>query len=527
MKWRTTFSHQWYIQFCSTTPTALPATFRLLLQLTEESHESICVGAFNAIGGLLVVLSPFHAESLIAAVSQVLNGLPQTPNIAISILSIFVFLSHQVAPFRVDDFLRQFLVTHFFSANIKPYYDFLPQLIRNMKSLPFEIHRALMTNLRRFGRDPTPNLIESLVCLLERFPQELTRNFLNFASTNHFDSLLLAMGSQLLNSPQLFAQLSPADVESLFTLAKASFDDIQNATSVEQNVCLLKSFLKRQADLPFDIVGFAEGLVNREWPFHIRRHLFSLVANLEALNFSEEDSISVTISKIAALDSLVMQAPDKVIDIIMQLLGKANEVSTSVLEFLTRSFGILFAQSSKEKVRRLFKAVIQSEWPLWVQLTALVNFIAAHAALITDDLLENSVEICVPILVSAALSAQQSLAEAARKAAVAFIGLDGVDILVRLLLACDFFDFQMTKVRNSCFSYTVCKKCLRPPETFEAFEFPGVVATLTNFRELHHSCDSPESEWHRTQESNASPSHDRAQTMTHAPSALPSDSVGG
>jgi hypothetical protein len=154
MKWRATFSLRWYRQYC-VAPSVLENTLRLLFCITEFPNESISVASFNAIGGLLVVLAPFHAEELIEALSLIISDLPPSPNTSISIVSTFVFLSHRVAPFRIDQFFRQFLITHYFSADIQGYYRYLPQLIRNMGGLPLDLHLALMQNLRRFGRDPT------------------------------------------------------------------------------------------------------------------------------------------------------------------------------------------------------------------------------------------------------------------------------------------------------------------------------------------------------------------------------------
>jgi hypothetical protein len=102
MKWHTTFSLHWYRQFC-VSRSVLENTLRLLFFITEFPNKSISVASFNAIGGLLVVLAPFHAEEVIEALSRIISDLPPSPNTSILIVSTFVFLSHRRVHPTVSD----------------------------------------------------------------------------------------------------------------------------------------------------------------------------------------------------------------------------------------------------------------------------------------------------------------------------------------------------------------------------------------------------------------------------------------
>jgi hypothetical protein len=64
------------------------------------------------------VLSP-HVEELVEALSLIIGNVPPSPNKSISA---FVLLSHRVAPFCIDEFIGQFLIAHYFSADIQGHY---------------------------------------------------------------------------------------------------------------------------------------------------------------------------------------------------------------------------------------------------------------------------------------------------------------------------------------------------------------------------------------------------------------------
>ena len=210
IEWKATFSLRWYHQFVQDDIKRLSYVFSLLFELTEFPDSNVTIASFNAIGALLVSISPFRSDELIKAFKSTLTGLAVSPNTSCAVIATFVFLSHQVSEHNISDFIDSTPIIHHFGADLRQFIHHIPNLIEQMDRLNLDFHQALLRSLvSSFGRNPVGAFIDSTMLLIRKYPEKLISDLLEFVESNNLDATLLAVGGPILNNKAFAKFLSP------------------------------------------------------------------------------------------------------------------------------------------------------------------------------------------------------------------------------------------------------------------------------------------------------------------------------
>ena len=199
--WKNTFSFYWYHQYINDDQKKLDYVFNLLFELTEFPDPNVTIASFNAIGALLVSLSPFRSQELILSFKNTLSSLEVSPNTSCAVIATFVFLSHHVSDNSISHFIDSTPIFPHFGADLRTFIHHIPNLIEQMDRLNMEFHQALLRSLiSSFGRSPVSSFIESIMLLIKRFPSKLLSDLMEFIESNKLGDTLLSVGGPILNN---------------------------------------------------------------------------------------------------------------------------------------------------------------------------------------------------------------------------------------------------------------------------------------------------------------------------------------
>ena len=447
VKWKSVFSKKWFDKHFDQPEQGLVLMWKMLFSLAENNDPAISVAAFNAIGALLLSLSPFYSEYLINSFGAVVPELDVSSNISIAVISVFVFLSHLVAPHKINNYFESIMVLQFFGADLHSFIQFIPQLIMNTNQMNYEFHQRLMHSLLgSFGRNPNSHFIDSMISLLHRFPRRLMNNLLTFLNTNNLSSTLFAIGSKIIEHPSLFCYLTNAQNVTIFEEAKKIFNNISNASNLEQAVRVLYRFSKLDNDLGKDVIDFIDNKIfsddyETKFPPHIKRNLIPLARKIQYILPQKEDSSNVISIKVQSLSNFIDDNCEQVIDIITQLVPRNDEVFSSISDFLAQHNSKLIQMSeNKEKLAFIYDTLLSNTERNWVQQVAICSAIENSDQFEIIKFFPNYISKSIDFLINSSLSPQESLSEKARKAFLSFASKDNIERILITLFKCDFFD---------------------------------------------------------------------------------------
>lgn len=459
LKWKTIFSKKWWIQnhFDSQPVQSLKNVWKILFKLVESSDSTISIASFNAIGALLISLSPFYTDYLIESFGEFVNQEQPdvTPNTSIAVISTFVFLSHLVGPHRNQNFFETICVLHFFKADLYSFIQYVPQLIKQMSQMNLEFHQSLLISLlTSYVQNPNSQFVESLFCLMEHFPRRLMNEFSHFLDSNgsKLNGLLFAMGSKLLESKLLSRYLTEKQMLIMFEESKKLFEDISSASSLEQAVGILSRLSKMDTKITKDVTSFIDSIFLKDYPLHIKRNLLPLSRKIEYVTPCEGDSSNVLAAKVAALDNFGPEFDSDVISILLKLVYRNDEVFTSVADFLANHLEGFMTRSEKDdKMKASISEIINTIISFscndkncnrnWVQQAAVAGFIEKNNQFKCETYVPDYIGKCVKFLIQTCISPHESLSKKAIQAASSFAGLHNIDLLLSTLLTTvDFFN---------------------------------------------------------------------------------------
>jgi hypothetical protein len=211
---------------------------------------NVSVAAFSCIGALLVSLAPFCTPTLIETFKDVVVlQMEVSSNTSIAIIAIFLFLAQRLATHEIPNLIRDVPVLHHFNADLRAFLHYVPNLIKQMSDLGIDFHRALLRSLIiACGKDPNSHIVDSLVLLLNRYPEALMNDLMDFMAAPNRKQVLLALGSQILRTKTLSVFLSRDQKATIFELAKVHlFNDELGASFIEHAVSVIFS-LKNSTD---------------------------------------------------------------------------------------------------------------------------------------------------------------------------------------------------------------------------------------------------------------------------------------
>lgn len=450
LEWKNNFSLNWYYQYIHEEQKNLDFVFTLLFQLAEFSNPQVTITAFNAIGALLVSLSPFFSSELIQSFKTTLSALSVSPNTSCAAISTFVFLSHQVADIKVNQFIETIPIMSHFGADLRDFISRIPNLIEQMDRLSLGFHQALLRSLiSSFGRSPSDPFIESVLLLLQRFPERLTSDLMEFIESNKLDATLISIGGRLLRNEKLSKCLTVEQKSKFLEIVKAKVlinDEeltIQQeiaTTELEQSVSILTGMriqpeenLKEEADKISQLI-----LKNKsKYKSLLQRVLIPLITQFADLDFNENDSTNVMSIKLLALKNIQDITDEQILKICEPFIERRDEVFITVIRF--------FAVYMKEKAYRLIEKVFKNSDYSWIQKSAILTLIDHLDQFKMSDLIPNYNKICINFLISCSLSPQMELSQQSREVVGRFVSINNVECFRTAILNCDFFDPQMTK----------------------------------------------------------------------------------
>lgn len=440
-KWKTIFSKKWFDKHYDSQPVqSLKSIWKLLFVFVESEDAAISVAAFHNIGALLISLSPFYSDYLIESFGEIVVDLNVTSNASIAVISTFVFLSHFVGPHKNTHFFESICVLHFFSADLYNYIQFIPQLIQQMSQMNFEFHQRLMRSLlTSFGRNPNSQFVDSIICLMERFPRRLMNELLQFLDTNNLTQTLFAIGSKILEKQSLSSFISEKQMRTLFDESKKVFEDNKNASSYEQAVQILSNLANITSPIQTEVINYIDDICSRDFPQHIKRNLIALSRKIEYVIPRENDSSNFLMAKVSALSNFGPEHDHEVIPILLNLVHRKDVVFASVAEYLSLHLGRYMKNAHKNaelssQISEIINKIIVYTDRSWVQQTAIAKFIGSNNQFECIRFVPDYIDKCIKFLISICVSDQQSLAEEARKAAVQFVGHHNIHRFLSLII---------------------------------------------------------------------------------------------
>ena len=440
IEWKATFSLRWYHQFVQDDIKRLSYVFSLLFELTEFPDSNVTIASFNAIGALLVSISPFRSDELIKAFKSTLTGLAVSPNTSCAVIATFVFLSHQVSEHNISDFIDSTPIIHHFGADLRQFIHHIPNLIEQMDRLNLDFHQALLRSLvSSFGRNPVGAFIDSTMLLIRKYPEKLISDLLEFVESNNLDATLLAVGGPILNNKAFAKFLSPQKKVNLGEIVrkKTNMENI-TATELEQSVAIIRG-LKIQEEEQFQNMSevLRKEILNAPLKEPLKRNLIPLLTDVEQLKPQVGDSSNIISSKIATLNSLGNDKDEEVLKICEQYIDNKDDVFIAVVTFL--------AHYMKEKAYKLIRKILSKDDYSWVHKMAILELIDNINQFKMHEYFPDYTNQCINFLIKCAISQQVELAKLSREVCGRFVSLNNVEQIREAILKCDFFNIMITR----------------------------------------------------------------------------------
>lgn len=446
-EWKSCFSLAWYQKHCKSQPQALENVWRLLLNLTVDVQNSqVQLRVYNAIGALLVTLAPFYLVELQRAFKIVLDECEVLPRRSIAIVSTFTFMARRIAPHKVGQFICDIPVLHHFGADMKSFIKYVPSLIDQMAFLPLDFHQALLRSLiASFGRAPDPNVVDSLLCLLERYPVPLVNDLMEFIKSNDLTLTLLAVGKPILSRPELAHLLSKEQKEAMFQTAVKVLNEEENGTTeVEQAAGIISQVLRDEdAELKQRAKEAADIVWSRGMKSHIKRLVLQIAQSFDLVRPSDEDSAPVVAAKISGFVNFMPEHSSEIVDICCSLLTRTDEGFTATVEFLAKFPTLLTKQM--EKTTPILVELLTRDGYSWVQRNAMLRLIDGVNQFAVAKYCPEYYSLVVDFLVTAAVSPQSDLSRNALEVVEHWAGLNNVELFIAKILGSDLFDSRVVE----------------------------------------------------------------------------------
>lgn len=455
LRLRREFSLQWYLEGSSANSKILEETIGVLLKLASLDIPEISVVTYNALGGLLLVLTPFAPKSVRDAFSRSVVPLDNSrdteasvPSLSIAISSCFVFLSHHIGPHQLEAFCGSTAgMNHFEFDNVR-FLGQLPNLIRSMKNLGESVSRQMAWRLRNYVSSqhaPPSVVVECFQCLLDSYPRIL-QDILE-DKRDSMKPILVKLGKYLLEDKngQFEADLTDDYRKLLFTEIKSCFESELSATSVEYHIDCLLLLSNRKDELGEEVNKFIDELLQKDFPKHVKRQLMLLVRSVDNIDLSKLESSSDVLVALQALSHLVnKENSEKVIDMLLPLLETTGNEFYATVDLIRDHFDVIFKSGAdKSKLARLLILLFNKERLSVTNKTSVCSFLKVADHFLCEDLRPGYLDLALEFALESVISEHVMVSSAGREAMVALVGARNIDEILSVLLKCDLWDLSI------------------------------------------------------------------------------------
>lgn len=451
-EWKNMFSLKWYKKFIINNPVEkLCLIWKLLFNLAGDDNTNISILAFNAIGALLLSISPFDGKSLIKSFSKISGEIPASPSSSIAVISSFAFLLNLISPHLINDFCNSTLVLLHFSSDLKDYIKFLPNLVEKISGPNLDFFRAMLrTILVSFSKNPNLNFVEVVIRLLEKFPKELMDDLFEFIIANDLNKSLLAIGDKILESSLLRNYLSEKQISLIFDEAKNCLNDTTNFSALEYSVGII-NVLYRNKMFSSDVEHLINNIWKKEYPGYILKVLLPLTVSFDFVIPKDDDSLRLLCAKIKSFKYFDKKYYQDIINILTQLLVKGGDVFCEIVNYLSLKLNDMI--SNNIFINNIVYKILKCEDVNWNQIMEIINLIDTNDQFLMNSIIPYYTELCVHQLINGAISPNDKLSEYSRAVSSRFIGENSIGIFINELFKLDFFNidlsFNALKLLNS------------------------------------------------------------------------------
>ena len=461
----------------------------LLTLFTHASSDdaTVRINVYSALGAFLYSLTPFVPTPMMQGLMAAIVNCPvRSSSSSIAIISSFLYMVHYINPIDLDNFITNTPVLHHFSVDVSDFIKYVPHLVKLMKPLPKEFDQNFLRSLlTAFGRNPNRYFVESVVELLKLCPVVLLSDLMEFCIGNKLNQAILAFGSDLISSEELFGLLTDSYkatiLDEAFTVLQqehATLGDFEQATGI------LSAFIKKVEGEKLKELHekISETTKGKNYPNHFRKFLLAFTDDINELKYCESDAGSLKVAKLKALTSiLIKEESDKkmckdIMNILKDYMSSNGDVLTAFINSISATFDIL-KEADKQSLSQIIEQILSLNDTTWVQNSAIVRLLTSigldDGCLLFDSFEKESLN----MLLNFGMSMQEDLSKLAIEAIPSFTTYQNLEQVKRFLFTANVFEQEPAK--------HLIQILLKLVEIFPVSEFTMFSSIISEIPQIH------------------------------------------
>ena len=452
-KLRSNFSYQWLSKFKDNDcEKSLAVVLNLIFRYADHQESNVRLGAYSALGGLLMLVAPFVPHQFIAAFATATAPLPTSPKISIAVINSFVYLTRFVSPVRTTEFVSRLQVLTHFSVDMTENLKYLPQIIPLMINLPVQFHQNILRSLiSKCGRSPNAAFVASVVSLIETNPKMLLSLTVDFLKQNNLFAAATLLGSNLLKKRVYFDMLDESGKCLFFDSAINAMKREQLELSSFESACRICSlFLNYSREKPDDYKKYndiVQEAIKRDFTPVYKVRLYCLPTPIEELKDDPKDNDQVRAAKLQSLAQYFLFNEDCDPDVVADMFLKQKAAENDLYCVLVESFALCIRRLIKTCKKRfhlqLLEFILRKKNKNWVHDEAVTKIIDELDAATVP----RHVDLALDKLIEFSLSSNDRLCETAIKSFVKFSTYDNLDNILQRLMWSDWLDDRSAQRR--------------------------------------------------------------------------------
>ncbi|EAY19954.1 hypothetical protein TVAG_402080 [Trichomonas vaginalis G3] len=444
-KLRMGFSYNWLEKFRdSNINQSLAVVLNAIFRYADHSEPTVRIGAYNALGGLLMCVTPFISHEFTESFNKAVAPLPISPKVSIAIINTFVYLTRFISPVRINDFVSKVQVSTHFNVDMTENLKYLPQIIPLMTNLPLEFHQNILRSLVfKCGRNPNAAFVSCVVSLID-CKNQLLSLLEQFIQENNLSICAIWLGPQILSNRKNYDALSEKG-KHLFIDAALEELSRESATnlSVFESSCMICSLHLNYIKGTPEYDSFYEKIrqfTQKQYSSVYKVRLFLLPTPLEELKDDAKDNDQIKAAKLQAIASYFEANENCDADVIAEMLLKyknsENDLYCVLIESFARCIKGMLRRCKKRLHLQLLELILRTKNKNWVHDEAVTKVIDE----IEPNLIPRYVDLVVDRLIEFSLSSNERLCKSAIKSFVRFSSYSNIDMILNRLMWSDWID---------------------------------------------------------------------------------------
>jgi hypothetical protein len=338
-------------------------------------------------------------------------------------------------------FVESVPVIHHFAADLRPFLAQIPGIVHAMSPLGLQFHKVLLRSLLPLFRDSLNfHIVAAVSGILARFPEQFLPDVLGHPIGP------LVFGRLLLTDAAFAPLITSEHKCTIFERAQIvlATDGTSNAAEFERAVEIIVA-IRRHPEFRDEVMNFAEQLLRRSFPPHVRRLLMAIAVDFSTLRPGEGDSSSDICAKIAALGNFSPSHDECILSICGPFLARRDQVFVAVLTLFAGCPALV--SKYPDTTKPMLQHVIGATDYLWVQRVSVLELIEALNQYEVSAWMPEYISVCHNFVVVSAFSLETVLAQTAKRVAVRFVSRGNLEIFVRAVYSvANFFDSRMVNL---------------------------------------------------------------------------------